>query len=196
MTKTFRFKDKEYSYFFSTYNTTWINERAVELPIVWDIVKDFKGQILEVGNVLSHYFEVSHDIVDKYEKAEKVLNVDIVDYNPDKKYDLIVSISTLEHVGFDESVREPMKLVRALEQMNKLLAENGLMVVTMPIGYNPDVTTMINERKIVFGEMYYFKRTNYNENTWEETGYEDALKYARFSPVDAFIIGYKKLDEA
>jgi len=51
--------------------------------------------------VLSHYFAVKHDIVDKYEIAPSVVNEDLVNFKPGKKYDLIVSISTLEHVGWD-----------------------------------------------------------------------------------------------
>ena len=71
-------------------------------------------KILEVGNILSHYFSVNHDIVDKYEKDVDVINQDIIDYHPNKKYDLIVSISSLEHVGEDETPREPKKILYAL----------------------------------------------------------------------------------
>jgi ubiquinone/menaquinone biosynthesis C-methylase UbiE len=66
-----RFQQKEYKYFYHKYNTTWRNERVVEIPIVWDIVKAYTENILEVGNVLSHYFAVNHVIIDKYEKPLK-----------------------------------------------------------------------------------------------------------------------------
>ena len=55
------------------------------------------------------YYKFEHDIVDKYEKKKGIINQDIVDYKPDKKYDLIISISTLEHVGWDETPRENYK---------------------------------------------------------------------------------------
>ena len=29
-----------------------------------------KKKILEVGNVLSHYFRINHDVVDKYENRQ------------------------------------------------------------------------------------------------------------------------------
>jgi hypothetical protein len=68
-------------------------------------VKRYKERnILEIGNVLSHYFPVNHDIVDKYEKADGVINQDVVHFYSPKKYDLIVSVSTLEHVGWDEDL--------------------------------------------------------------------------------------------
>jgi len=67
--RTFTFNGKEYKYFIHTYNPTWRKERSVEIPIIKEIVRKFKGkEILEVGNVLSHYYPVNHDILDKYRK--------------------------------------------------------------------------------------------------------------------------------
>lgn len=98
--RTFVFRVKQYKYFYHKYNTTWKLERTVEVPIIFEVVKKHHDKnILEVGNVLSHYFPVNHDIIDKYEKGKGVINEDVVDFRPPKKYDLIVSISTLEHVG-------------------------------------------------------------------------------------------------
>lgn len=101
--KLFMFHNKSYRYFYHKYNTTWQNERAVEIPIVWDIVKKRGGNVLEIGNVLPHYFTFQHDVVDKHEKGEGVINEDVADLRLQNKYDLIVSISTIEHVGWDEN---------------------------------------------------------------------------------------------
>ena len=46
------------------------------------------NELLEIGNVLSHYFKWDHDVVDKYEKVEGVINEDVVDFRPSKKYDI------------------------------------------------------------------------------------------------------------
>jgi len=149
---------KRYLRFCARYNTTWRNERAVEIPVVYDIVKQESGDILEVGNVLSHYFHINHDVVDKYEKAEGVTNEDIVDYSPNKKYDLIISISTLEHVGW--GYPEPFsadKILKAIRNMQRLLKDNGKIVVTLPIYENPFLTNMIVTEKIKFKELYPFK---------------------------------------
>ena len=73
-------------YFGNNKNTSWKN-------------------IFEVGSVLSHYFPINHDVLDKYEKGHGVINQDVVDFKPHNKYDLIVSISTLEHVGFDDNTK-------------------------------------------------------------------------------------------
>lgn len=137
MPRTFTFSGRSYRYFYHTCNTTWKNERAVEVPIIWEIVKDYQGKsILEVGDVLSHYFKVKHDIVDKYEKADGVINKDILDYKVKEKYDLIVSISTLEHIGFDERTRDPTKTLKAMKHLKSLLKKGGKLIVTVPVGFN------------------------------------------------------------
>jgi hypothetical protein len=64
----FSFNNEEYSYFWRSYNKTVQNERAIELPIILDYISKYKGQnILEIGNVVSHYLKQNYDIVDKYE---------------------------------------------------------------------------------------------------------------------------------
>lgn len=168
-TKTFNFQGHVYNYFCHKYNTTWKNERVVEVPIVWEIVKNCHGKILEVGNVLSHYYPVTHDVVDKYEKAEGVINQDIVDFHPSELYDLIVSISTMEHVGWDESPREPRKVLYALDNLkSNCLAPRGIMVITAPLGYNSELDKLLNEGMIDLGKQYYMKRLS-KDNLWEET---------------------------
>ncbi len=64
--ENFVFNNRPYPYFYHKYRNTWKNERAVEIPIVWTIIKKSEGKnILELGNVLSHYFDYDHDTVDK-----------------------------------------------------------------------------------------------------------------------------------
>src|SRR4030042_260073 len=105
--KTFVFRGLTHDYFYHLYNYTHLNERAIEIPIFLKIIKEHRGKrILEVGNVLSHYVSYQHDILDKYEKGKNIINKDVVDFHPKEKYDLILSISTLEHVGLDENVQD------------------------------------------------------------------------------------------
>jgi hypothetical protein len=90
--ETFEFQGNAYHYLFNAYCPTWKNERAAILPIAWNILQKYRQQkkrILEVGNVLSYVFEVDHDILDKYEITGGVINEDVVDFNPSKRYDLI-----------------------------------------------------------------------------------------------------------
>ena len=63
---------------------------------------------------------------------------------PEKKYDLIVSISTLGHVGFNEErfselpglVAHPDKTLHAIQNLRGLLSHRGKIIATVPLGYN------------------------------------------------------------
>ncbi len=189
--KTFFFNGRSYRYFYHVYNKTWKNERAVEIPIFWEIVQTYQGKrILEVGNVLSHYFHIQHDVADKYEVAPGVINQDIVDFLPPEKYDLIVSISTLEHVGWDEEPREPRKILRAIENLKtRCLTHGGKIVASLPLGYNPYLDQLLKDGKIPFMRQHYLKRVS-KKNYWVEVDWDSVreAKYGRFV-ANALVIG-------
>ena len=196
----FRLQKDTYNYFYHKYNSTWNNERAVEVPIILRMVEKYHGQkILEVGNVLSHYFSINHDICDKYEKADGVINQDIIDFQPTKKYDLIVSISTLEHVGWDENPREPMKVLQAIEHLKEIIAPKGKLVVTLPLGQNPVMDELLKKGEIQFTKMYFLKRVSLG-NKWVEADWNDIcdVKYGYpFSMANGLVIGIiEKSEEA
>ncbi len=193
-TKTFKFQGHVYNYYCNNYNTTWKNERAVEVPIVWEIVKNCHGRILEVGNVLSHYHPFAHDVVDKYEQAEGVINQDVVDFRPSERYDLIISISTIEHVGWDESPKEPRKVLQAIENLkSNCLAKGGMMIITMPLGHNPELDKLLKHGSIDLGKHHFMKRLS-KDNLWKETDLNNVQNVAYDSPFpngNAIIIGIK-----
>lgn len=164
----FRFDGRDYRYFRHKYNRTWRNERAIEVPIVWDLVRGRDpGRVLEIGNVLAHYFPVTHDVVDKFEQAANVRNVDVVDYAPERDYDLIVSISTIEHVGFDEPERERRKARRAVENLKRCLAPGGRLLITVPVGYNPGLDEMLGADDLGFSHTRFLRRPAF-ANKWRE----------------------------
>lgn len=177
--RTFLFEGRRYRYFYHRYNRTWRSERAIEVPIVWKIVRQNRGRrILEVGNVLSHYFPVGHDRLDKYETAPGVINEDVVDFRPGHLYDLIVSISTLEHVGWDEQPRDPGKIPRAVGNLKSLLAPRGRIVLTLPLAYNPHLDALLRAGTLPFSRRYCFKRVS-DDNRWREVSWEE-IKNCRF----------------
>jgi len=177
--RVFTFQGSKYHYFFHKHNVTWSTERCVEIPIVWKALGEHQGrEILEVGNVLSHYYPVKHDIVDKYEVFDGVINQDVVDFRPLKKYDLIVSISTMEHVGWDEDPRdkskilgEPVKILRALDNLQDCLASGGMMIITFPVGQNPQLDKTLAEGRIAFAKRLCLKRVS--RNKWVEADWAD-----------------------
>jgi SAM-dependent methyltransferase len=177
--RSFVFEGRRYRYFYHRYNTTWRTERAVEVPIIWHLVQEHQGRrILEVGNVLSHYFPVTHDIVDKYERAPGVVNQDAVAVTAAAPYDLIVSISTLEHVGWDEQPREPEKLLRAVEHLRGLLAPGGRLVATLPLAYNPFLDAALAAGRLPVTRRYCLRRVS-ADNRWTVAGW-DAVARAEF----------------
>jgi hypothetical protein len=164
----FTFAGAEYRYFVHAYNETWRNERAVELPIVIRALDEHRGaRVLEIGNVLAHYGRRGHDVVDKYEAAPGVRSVDVVELQAPEPYDLIVTISTLEHVGFDEDVRDPDKPRQAVERMAGALGPSGTLLVTVPLGYNDALDRDLRAGRIAFDELRFLKRIS-SDNRWLE----------------------------
>lgn len=162
----FHFSGKNLPYLIHHYNSTWMNERTVEIPIIKDYINEYKGMnILEVGNVLSHYFQVSHDVIDKYEvESDGIIIEDAVDFRTTKKYNLIVSISTLEHIGIDEKPREPLKALRTIENLKRLMvSKGGKIVVTFLLGSNPYLDKMLRNNS--FTKILCLKQSR---NKWIE----------------------------
>lgn len=122
-----------------TYNFTWMNERAVEVPLGLKILTDSKeSSILEIGNVLRHYRDgLRHKVVDKYESGAGVIKADASEYDPSEKFNLIISLSTLEHVGWDELPRDPNKAAATVMHLCTLLVPDGTLFFTVPAGYHP-----------------------------------------------------------
>ena len=179
--KTFRFGTHRLRYFIHPYNTTWKNERAVEIPITKTYLKGRSdAEVLEFGNVWGRYFEHHHDVIDKYERWPGVLNEDIVTFRPERTYGLVFSISTLEHVGWDEDVREPLKTIVALERLFDAVAPGGTLLVTFEIGYNPFLDYLLDIDRIPFDKRYCLKRVS-RWNDWEPATWEEVrhMKYGR-----------------
>ena len=173
--RTFVFNGREYEYFYHDYNETWCSERTVEVPIIWRIVQDNpNARTLEVGNVLSHYFKTTHTIVDKYEKWPGVINEDIVEFNPPTKFDLIVSISTLEHVGWNirHEARDPPKFFRAISKLTSLLMPGGMIWFTVPLGYNPYVDSAISSKALKLDGEFFLKRIS-SDNSWKQCDFDE-----------------------
>jgi SAM-dependent methyltransferase len=163
----FTFAGREYPFLYHRHGFTWLNERAVEVPIAARALAEARGgRMLEVGNVLSHYGHGGHTVVDKYERAPGVLNVDALDYQPAEPLDLIISVSTLEHIGWDETVREPARAERSIEALARHLAPGGTLLVTLPVGYNPVLDEAIRTGRVRFSDLRALRRTG--RTAWEE----------------------------
>jgi hypothetical protein len=150
--KSFSYQGKELPYNRIRYNNP--SERAVEVPIGFEFLVNVpkSARVLEVGNVLSYYENslsqytgvISRKIVDKFEIELGVDNEDLMLLSSEQKYDAIVSISTVEHIGqgvtplgtYGEVTEErdleaPLK---AIAKIYDLIATDGTALITVPFG--------------------------------------------------------------
>ena len=143
--REFEYRGQRLQCVYENYNVTWGNERCAEIPIARWHLAQANGPVLEVGNVLGHYGTHTQTVIDKYETAPNVFNADITDWQTDERFDLILSISTFEHIGFDDEAEGDSgdKIQAAIAACRALLAPGGSLVITVPLGYNPALDELI-----------------------------------------------------
>ncbi len=150
-------------------------ERTVELPFAMRFIEEHAhDRFLEVGNVISHYFNFDHTVIDKYEISPEVINEDVMDHTPPTDYQLIISISTVEHIGLDEEIKDDTKCIRTIERLKTWLEPSGIMLITVPIGTNPVIDRMILDNTVRFTDRVFLKRKSVLNN-WVETNVTNAL---------------------
>lgn len=170
---TFKIDGHSYRYFTNRYNA--INsERTVEIPWIMSKIQ-YCNKMLEIGNVLSHYYDFDHTVVDKYERSQKVINQDAENFDSCDKYDCIISISTIEHIGFDEAIKDNDKVKRTLKHLKDLLKDRGRLIITVPLGYNPVIDDIVKNNLFGFNEAIFMKRIS-TLNLWKQTKIEEALE--------------------
>jgi hypothetical protein len=168
---TFRLDGDTYPYLRDPYRWSWLTERAVEVPVVARIVEEHRGRrILEVGNVLPHYVPAQHTVVDKYEQSRGVLNRDALDLADLGSFDLVVAISTLEHVGWDERPQRPWLAVQAAAALRERVAPGGRLVVTVPMGYNPTFEAAVRSGEVPATSQLALRRAS--GSTWNQVPIE------------------------
>lgn len=160
----FAYEGKQYNYYIHWYNHTWDNSRKIEIPIFLKLYyENINKDLLEVGNVLSHYIPTMHDVLDKYEKALGVINEDVIDYTPESKYDIVLSCSTLEHVGFDEDIKDPDGFVKAINNiMTNVLKPGGVLVFSVPVGYNSGLDKALRENRVRLDSVTHFSQDGWH----------------------------------
>jgi hypothetical protein len=179
--KQFLLWNSQKEYFLHKYNTTWRNERSVELSAVKQFLSLHTNEmLLEFGNVLEHYKLGDPDIVvDLYEKGSKVTNVDIVDFHSDVKFSAIVSISTIEHVGWDEIPQSSTKTKLALNHLISTLSPDGILFITAPTGHNPFLDEMIRDGIPTMVRQTFLVRNGFE---WHEQSQFVAIPYGSKGP--------------
>lgn len=116
-----------------------------------------------------------------------------------KKFDLILSISTMEHVGYSKRYWEPNKpdkFSKGIVNLKKHLKKGGLLFVTLPLFNNEYITNLIVNKKDSFSKILFMKRVSYL-NEWKHLTFLEALKgnmyEGRFANANVLFIGeYRK----
>lgn len=193
---TFHFDGHDYDYARSPAG----NERTVEVALALDFVKRYATQesrALEIGHVLrgpnKFAMEVadsfgSYDTLDKFERSPGVLNEDLRTFDR-KPYDIVISVSTLEHIGVDEK-EDPSEAIIGFAKAWDLMTGIGGFFFTIPTGFN-----LALERHLVYGgaqmALGAMKRVS-QDNEWAEIRPEEAitLPYGRpYKHGNAVLIG-------
>ena len=117
-------------------------ERAVEIPIAFSFL-GHGAKVLEIGNVTRHHNkQLNHMVIDLNEHSdwENYENADVLTYEPSEAYDLVLSISTLEHT---------LDVVTAI---HRVLTWSPRALITIPLGYNTPGATRTDDA--VFDNYY------------------------------------------
>ncbi|HEY7598360.1 MAG TPA: hypothetical protein VH741_00410, partial [Candidatus Limnocylindrales bacterium] len=128
-------------------------------------------RVLEIGHVLGHYGPQEHVVVDKYEQAPGVLNHDVFELDQLGRFERVVAISTLEHVGWDEEPRDASKSPASLHAIQRLIAPGGKLLVTVPVGYHPGLDAAIRAGQFRFARAGALRRRQFGPH-WDEVAPE------------------------
>lgn len=142
-----------------------LDERAVECPWFFTRLKSGERRILDAGSSLNHY-----DLLNLFLWQGRELHITtlanegrpaaavkpVYAYQdlrrmgyPDGSFDAVVCISTLEHVGMDNTLlytgdarkkeHKPEAYLEALDEMKRVLKNGGSLYLTMPYGQHRDL---------------------------------------------------------
>ena len=165
--KSFIYLKNELDYCIHPYNSTYKNERCVEIPIFRDILEGYDlADVLEVGNVLNHYGTYWHDVLDKYEDHKAVnLKTDLLKFNPNCHYKLAMAISTLEHIGMNDG-NEPSAFLKAIKKMQSLADE---VIFSVPLRQNFFVDKCLFQNKLKGFKITYLAQKGFLD--WQQTSF-------------------------
>lgn len=138
----------------------WLDERAVEYPWFFSRLPSAPGKLLDAGSTLNYDYVLSHQRL-----SNKTISIFTLAPEPanhcdrgisyaygdlreccyrDDYFDWVVSISTLEHVGMnntllytkDDSRNEcdPESHLQAVLELRRVLKPNGRLYLTLPFG--------------------------------------------------------------
>lgn len=138
----------------------WLDERAVEYPWFFSRLPETPGKLLDAGSTLNYDYVLSHRKLNNktisiftlapeseayWQKGISYIYGDLRDCCcRDEFFDWAVSISTLEHVGMDntrhytkdvaQNESRPDSHLSAVLELRRVLKPGGVLYVTLPYG--------------------------------------------------------------
>jgi len=178
---TFGFGGQTLPYLRHPYNRAGENMRSVEVPIALSFLRGREwDRILEIGNVLSHYGRIDWPVIDIREKGPGVINVDIMTWQPAEPFDLVLSVSTLEHIGHGRyaDLTASTTPADALTRIRSWLAPGGEALLTVPVRYNELLDRQLAEDALPVEEVRCMRRVS-EHNEWAECTLAQAMAAKR-----------------
>ncbi|HEY3543923.1 MAG TPA: methyltransferase domain-containing protein [Gaiellaceae bacterium] len=145
----------------------WSDERAIEIP--W-VLSRYAGEerVLDVGTAFAEplYVEGLHELgapelvtVDLAEPATVIADVRKLPFE-EARFDLILCVSTIEHVGRDNDVyavdaaREENGDEAALRELYRVLTPEGRLLVSVPTGVHDDQGWQVQRAPLAWIELF------------------------------------------
>lgn len=195
----------------------WLDERVVEYPWFLSRLPPTPGKLLDAGSALNHDYLLSHDKL-----RNKTTSIFTLAPEPecywkwgisyvygdlrdccfrDEYFDYIASVSTLEHVGMDntrfytsdssKNEYRPESYMRALSELRRVLKLGGVLYLTLPYGSAKNYgwlqifdSTKIEKVLNVFcpaaSQAFYFRYTSLG---WQVASKDDCQNARYYDPV-------------
>ncbi len=197
-----------------------LDERIVEYPFVFSILSDSGSRILDAGSTFNFASVISHSLFSKKELTiytaypekqnfiDKKISYEFGDLRilpfRDEWFDEIVCMSTLEHIGMDNTIYgygeetiekahadENTEYLKAVSELIRVLKRNGMLHITVPFGKKMNYgyfqqfdSRMILSLKNLLGdtgqtELTFFK---YHSSGWQFSSEEECNNAEAFNP--------------
>jgi Methyltransferase domain len=192
----------------------WLDERAVEYPWFLSRLPRTPGRLLDAGSILNYDYILRHEALANktifistlapesesyYERGISYVFEDLRDscYR-DNYFDWIVSISTLEHVGMDNTLlytndrskneSDCDSHLKALSELRRMLKRGGVLYITLPFGRAQShgwlqifdsqmVTRLLDVFQPVSSQKTYFR---YTRTGWQISSAEECRDASYF----------------
>jgi SAM-dependent methyltransferase len=192
----------------------YVDERVVEYP--WLISRlGLGGTLLDAGSTLNNLVVLEHPALVPYKKYIVTLSPESVNYWKhgisyvyddlrdllfrDDYFDVVTCISTLEHIGMDNTIyytnnsafreKKPEDYLKVVRELRRVLKPGGKCFITIPFGiYQYDVfqqqfnTEMLDDLIEAFRPARYIERYfKYDASGWNTARREDCLDAIYFN---------------